>query len=371
MNNDDILDIFYTKIVPEAQKGKVDCYFHINMLFDLIIDNTRISKCEELSYNGVLAPTLKVTDKKLFDKLLLKYVHKALEIYDSKEFSFLEDLNITNPDNANELKEEYLTKYIITMLFANASYSDFNYPTRFLQSRIAMFDNTILNENKVNLGYLESIGAKIYIEEEVSPIRAETPYRIKSHLAFDDGYRLVLPEIYAGNTGEKYQLYGIQKTSKNSEIDERPYLKQIRKGFIAKINGAPEHYFLAVMLFLSLCSDKEIEVVPFLVERWNAKRIAMYNKNNGISFSDKEQEQNSIQHNITDIFIRYFKKLEDVSTGMDFSLAPFDLDNNLHINLTPDFESRSVVFNELYTLASEYKNQKQNLIDNEKRSSSL
>lgn len=197
--------------------------------------------------------------------------------------------------------------------------------------------------------------------EEISPIKSETPYRIKSYLQFDDGYKLLLPEIYAGNSGEKYQLYGVQRTAKNDGIDERSYLKQIRKGFIAKINGAPEHYFLAVMLFLSLCSDKEIEVVPFLVQRWNAKRIAIYDKikrNPSLSFDDKEEEQDKIQNNVTNILIQYFKKLKDTSIGMDFSMVPFELDNNLHINIKEDFESRSIAFNELFRLVSEYKSKK-------------
>ncbi len=360
-----ILDVFYTQLVPEAKTGKVNCYFIINMAFDLIIDNKEITKCNNLPYNGILIPTLKVTNKELFDEKLVEYVNKAFEIYNPSDFAFLDDLNATEIENLTDIKEEYLIKYIITMLFANASYSDFNYPIEFLNSRISMFENKILNhEGEIELGYLESIGARIYIEEEVSPIRAETPYRIKSYLRFDDGHQLLLPEIYAGCSDEKHHLYGIQKTTKNSETDEHAYLKQIRKGFIAKINGAPEHYFLTVMLFLSLCNDKEIEVVPFLVERWNAKRIAIYNKrkNSGtFSLMEKEKEQESIQTNITDIFIRYFKKLEDVSTGMDFYLVPFELDNNLHIKLAKDFESRSQVFNELFNLANNYKEERNNI----------
>lgn len=231
-----------------------------------------------------------------------------------------------------------------------------------VRSSIAMFDNRILNyEGELDLGYVDSIGARIYVTEEVSPIRSETPYRLRSYLQFNDGYKLLLPEIYAGDSGDKYQLYAIQKTTKSNELEERAYLKQIRKGFIAKLNGAPEHYFLAVMLFLSLCSNKEIEVKPFLIERWNAKRIAMYNKakrNLNFSLLDIEKEQNKIQTNITNILIRYFTKLEDVSSGIEFLAIPFELDSNLHVSIKKEFESRCIAFNELFKLASEYKYQK-------------
>lgn len=365
IDDQQILDVFYTKLVPEAQRGKVNCYFTINMAFNLIINNKEITRCEELPYEGLLIPTLKVTNKQLFDNMLIEYVKKAIDFYDPADFDFLNDLELTETENLEQLKEEYLIKYVISTLFANASFSDFDYPIEFLRSRINMFDNKIIDdEEEVDLGYIDSIGARIFINEEVSPIRAETPYRIKSYLQFDDGYKLLLPEIYAGNSKNKYQLYGIQKTTRNSEINERPYLKQIRKGFIAKINGAPEHYFLAVMLFISLCSDKEIELIPFLVERWNAKRIAMSNKakkDPNLSLSATETEQEKIQSNITDIFIRYFTKLEDVSNGLDFCMVPFEGDSNLHINVNQNLESRSMAFNEIFGLVDDHKNQKNSL----------
>ena len=365
MNNTDILEIFYNKIIPEAQKARIDCYYIMNIAFNVIINNTEISRCENLP-NGVLIPTLKITDKNTFDSLLIEYVKKALEFYRPEDFSFIDDIDLNYGEELNMTKSECLTKYIICTLFANASIEDFTNPISFIESRLEMFDNPILRtEEEIDFGYIESIKARLYISEEISPIKSETPYRIKCYLQFDDGFKLTLPEIYIGNTNTKYKLYGIQKTSKNqNEIDERPYLKQIRKGLIAKINGAPEHYFLATMICLSLCSDKEIEFIPFLIERWNAKRIAIYNKAKiykDFSIEEKEEEQEQLQGNITDIFLRYFKKLEDVSTGMIFQAVPYEIDGNLHISMNRDFESRSIAFNELFRLADEYKNNKNNL----------
>lgn len=359
MNDSQILEIFYNRIVPEAQHGKINFYFTANIAFNLVINNEIVSKCDELPYEGLLIPTLKISDKQAFDNLLIEYVKKAIEFYNPSDFSFLNNLNDKDIETV-ETKTSYLIKYIISTLFANASLNDFENPIKFLESRISMFENRVLNANgEVDLGYIDSIGARMYIEEEKSPIKSETPYRIKGYLQFDDDYKLLLPEIYVGNNGKKYQLYGIQKTTENSEIDERPYLKQIRKGFIAKINGAPEHYFLTVMLLLSLCNDKEIELIPFLIERWDAKRIAMYNKAKRLpnfSLYDIEEEQDKIQNNITNIFIRYITKLEDVSNGIDFTAIPYESDTNLCIRVSDTFQSRSIAFNELFKLAKEYKN---------------
>lgn len=365
MTDVQILNIFYEKLLLEAQKGKIDCYFTVNMAFNLIVDNKEISKCVGLPYDEILIPTLKITNKKLFDNMLIEYVRKAIKFYNPSDFYFLKDINTKEIENLDKLKEEYLIKYIISTLFANASFSDFDYPIEFLHSRLEMFDNRIINyEGELDLGYIDSIGARIYVKEEVSPIKSETPYRIKSYLQFDDGYKLLLPEIYAGNSNNKYKLYGIQKTIKSNKAEEEPYLKKIRRGFIAKINGAPEHYFLTVMLFLSLCSDKEIEIIPFLVERWNAKIIAVYNKiekDPNFPLVDIKKGHDRIQHNITNTFIRYFEKLENISDGIDFYSLPFELDNKLHISVKQDFVSRSVAFNEIFKLASEYKNKKNNL----------
>lgn len=359
MDDSKILDIFYTRVVPEATTGKIDCFFSINMVFNLVIDNIPITRCKDLGYEGLLIPTLKITNRDIFDNYLIEYVRIAESFYSDKDFRFLDDLGLIYNDNLENLKEEYKIKYIICTLFANATSYDFENPIAFLKSRVEMLNNHILdNKFELDFGYLDTIGARLSISEEKSPIKAETPYRLIGHLEFDDGYRLELPEIYAGKTENKYQLYGIQKTTNSEPLIERDYLKKIRKGMIAKINGAPEHYFLAVMILLSLCHDKEIEVSPFLIERWNAKRISLVNKvkrEPNISLEEVISDQERIQNSITDILIRYFTKLEDVTEGMEIGLAPFEGDANLHVTMNNEINSRSVLFNELFYKAKDMK----------------
>ena len=218
MTDNKILNIFYNKIIPEARKGKIDCYFMLNVAFNLVIDNVKVSTYEEETMEGLIIPTLKITNKELFDNLLIEYVRSAIEFYKLSSFPFLKDIEREYKENSNEIKEEYLIKYIIVAtLLANAALKDFENPIAFLQSRIAMFNNKIIpSEEVIDIGYINSIGARIYILEEKSSLKAETPYRINSYLEFDDGYKLYLPEIYVGNDGKKYYLYGIQKTSKNA-----------------------------------------------------------------------------------------------------------------------------------------------------------
>lgn len=357
-----VKDVFYNQIVKEAQHGRVDCYFMMNIAFNLIIENNIKMQSDDLNYEGLLIPNLKITNKEIFDNLLTLYVEKALNHYDRSEFDFLEDLNYMNLEgDLNSIKYNYLIKYIICSLIANMSYTDFENPIEFLQNRIDMFDNKIIEGKDFTcLGYLNTIDAKLYIKEEKSPIKSETPYRLRAYLEYNDGYKLLAPEVYVGNAKNKYLVYGIQKTSKSSTEDEEKYLKQIRKGMIAKINGSPEHYFLMIMILLSLCNDKQIEVVPFLVERWNAKTMALSNKKN-LTTNEAFEYQEKLQTNITNAFIRNFTKLEDVTKGIDILLSPFEIDDRLHLNIQDDLISRAPLFNEIYNKVQKYKEENKKL----------
>lgn len=358
-----ILDLFYNKIIKEASLGKVDCFFKMNIVFNTIIDDNVIHKANEDEYDGILVPTLKITNHEEFDRLLCEYVNLARDFYPQNNFAFLNDIDLLYQDEKNKdiLKEEYLIKYIICTLFANATSYDFENPLLFLQNRISMLENHLLYESEIDFGNLESINAKLKVREEKSPIKTETPYRLIPCLEFPDGYQLLLPEIYAGKTEETSILYGIQKTNPaSSQIEEREYLKKIRKGMISKINGAPEHYFLSVMVFLVLSHNMNIEVIPFLIERWNAKRIYLINKEKSkgdINIESVTEAQEQIQNNITNIFIRYFTKLEEVTNGLEVSLEPFTLDSSLHISLNDNYESRSTLFNELRDKVNELENE--------------
>ena len=172
MTDSRILDIFYNKIVPEAKKGEIDCYFMFNTAFNLVIDNEVTSICDEAACEDLVIPTLKITNKVLFNSLLVEFVRKAIDFYDISNFAFLEDLNKEYKDTLSEGQEEYLIKYIIVAnLLANASFEDFDNPINFLKSRIAMLDNKIIESNKlIDIGYIDSIGARLRIIEEKSTL---------------------------------------------------------------------------------------------------------------------------------------------------------------------------------------------------------
>lgn len=80
----------------------------------------------------MLVPTLIIKDKQEFNYLLEKYVKMALMFYDNE--CFVEEVRCSNYfDNEQGISKE---KVIMTLLWSNASYEDFNDPCTFLKKRI-------------------------------------------------------------------------------------------------------------------------------------------------------------------------------------------------------------------------------------------
>ena len=92
-----IIDLFYNEIVPEAQTGRVDAYFTMNLAFNLTINNKPITSTPSINYDDVIIPTLKITKKTIFDYLLVEYVYKAMKTYKEENFLFLIDVEYIYP----------------------------------------------------------------------------------------------------------------------------------------------------------------------------------------------------------------------------------------------------------------------------------
>lgn len=337
--NEDIINVFYKEIVPEASKGRIDAWFRKNLLFSTTVEGKEITHINEEDYPELCVTSLNISNKKEFDRLLCEYVDMAIIFYNDGS------LERKLEDAPKKDYDRYLYKYIISSLFANASDYDFLNPILFLKHRIEMFKNRII-EGKRQI-YLSTIGATLSFSEEKAPIEAETPYSITGELIFDDGYKLPLPNVYAGVSDNKMFIYGIlNKSGKNIDIN-KDYLKRIRKGFTSRINGAPEHYFISDMLSLSLSNGMETVIVLFLPQRWNAKRLYILNNKQGEEREVEMNKQESIQTNLTNVLARYYSKLEDISDSLIYTYFPFEEDDKLHLRLDPNGISKCPVFNEL------------------------
>ena len=61
-----ILDIFYNEIIIEAQQGRIDAFFMMNIIFNTNINNKQITSAQT-NYEDIIIPTLKINNKALFD----------------------------------------------------------------------------------------------------------------------------------------------------------------------------------------------------------------------------------------------------------------------------------------------------------------
>lgn len=135
--NSNILDVFYNCLIKEAALGSVDCFFKYNMRFNTRIINENIDVFGESDDNSdLLIPTLMIKNKLEFDCLLEKYVEIALTFYDDE--CYPEEVRYSSYfDNELGISKE---KMIMTLLWSNASYEDFNDPCTFLRKRISFFE---------------------------------------------------------------------------------------------------------------------------------------------------------------------------------------------------------------------------------------
>ena len=341
MKDEEILKLFYDCIIKEATTGRIDCFRYFNLPF-----NTIIRDGEEVRYDvdsnspyldGVNTfPCLFINNREIFNNLLLEYVHKALEFYDDSNF-YEEVLSGKEYEETKMISKE---KWIICALIANMSEYDFSTPYSYLQRRIAMFDNKIMDEDEIDLGYVESLKGRIIVKQEKEKIDNETPYVLKIKLHSDELEQdYYFPDVRIGNCGEYGIIYSIQRELYNNRDDEYVKyvdrrLRKIDQGLDVK-NDTYENFgdgnlkditpsFLIAALVGSMVSkNNSFELVNILIERWNAKRIAnrvkassKENKEEFILYEDRKQVE--LQYNLTQKFLRLFRRLDYHVDGMNF-----------------------------------------------------
>lgn len=341
-------DVFY-ELIEEAKKGKVildDEEWPYS--FNTIIRKNKKNKV--VYFNEINISTLIIDDEEEFFRVLKKYIRLELEknrptmkIYQEK----------------NYFKQR--VKFLIANLFANATTEDFNNPipfikryTRFLKDNTFSIIDTPL---KVKLG--ESMKETILeMQREKNSTMMETPNKITIKFKSKDGTEeYELPSIYYGiekKDGIKTcYIYGIQnKTNKQSNSS---YQKKINR-MLYKINSGiekqeiPEYFeyqddgtisypegnitdvsvsfVLALNIFISLLQKYEIEnlkAVPFLPLRYLSREIAANDSNN-----EKLYERNeNIQTNLTNKFIRTFRRLAIQNKALKILAYPYESDEFL------------------------------------------
>ena len=360
----EIIDIFYNDILKEAMNGKVDCYFSFNIHF---YNNL-------MSYDDdSVVPVLNITNREIFNSLLITYVNKARNYYDLSKYE----------KSINEDREYNINKMIMTLLWSNATYEDFNDPISFLRKQISFLDNDLFNEfdNGEVIGYSEILGGEIEVQNIRESIMNETPNSIQIALK-NNGESYYFPRIRYGIYGDTCYIYALQN---ELESDENIKKKANRKLFkvgenfdsnkdndsiygTGNLKDVTSSFVVASNIFLGLLLEKgitKVEVPSILIERWNGKERLIDDKGNSLerrgidkeNYVNNEREKHtSIQSNLTEKFIRTFLRIIYHHKGFNVESYPFDVDSNLHFNICEVSECDNTLLNETFLLASRYKN---------------
>lgn len=350
MSDREILQVFYEHIIKEAQNGRINCYSYFNLAFSTNIEDRVCYKCDiKDKYPGVIIPTLCIKNKKEFDSLLIEYVRIASEFYKDEDMLLtIDELNEDEKDNM--ISRE---KFIICSLFANLTTDDFTNINEFLRNRIKMFSNKVINsEEFINLGYIPSLDGELMIREKKERIFNETPYVIESYIhsdKYNSDYEL--PNLRVGLYDDKAVVYAIQMNSKsNYECSDEYY--SLVKDTIKRTNVTTS-FFINGLMACGLLKDKEILVTPFLIERWNAKRISIYIRSVSEEVrNDLIDKQHEIQSNLTEKFLRLFDRLEKLVDGIHITADAYLVSDKLHVKVDSKVNGSREVFNEIFGLCN-------------------
>ncbi len=343
-------NILYNEIFKEATIGRIDCGFIYNVIFQTILPANQYTTHFET--HNLQIPTLYISNPQEFEKLLYKYIELAYPFYDKNYF-----------DN----EHDYI-KAIITFLFVNMTVEDFLSPNDYLQKRIDFFKNNI--ENNIdetfvlgNSHYIGNIMATINKEK----IYEETPFSLNFKTETSS-----FPSVRFGIHNNTVYIYAIQNT-KNSKLDKKTnrILYKINDGFdttyesfdnihdYENLTGITNSTIVAATLALSFFSKLgyvNVRMPSFLPVRYNSKEMAREKKilklKNDMNLDEKNQNMmkinEEIQRNISDKFIRTFRRIAYHFDNINISSYPFDVDSCLHITMNSSIHCNNALLNDLF-----------------------
>lgn len=339
----DITSIF-NEFINEAATGEIDAYFTYNIIFETIINNQKVTTTK--AKEGTIIPCLTIKNLEEFNNLLEIYIQKALNFYDLSSF---------------EGTEKEKRKMIIASLFANATFDDFANSIDFLNRRIAFFENS--KEETLNSAFILSLNSSLTASITKDKIYNETPYRVVANFKSDEGI-FKLPEVKFGISNDTLYIYAIQNTPQ----EKKNYTKKINRALYkvndrfnddstADLKDTTASFLIASAIILSYMQTKnitKIKISSILIERWNAKRIAISKKVQNKKLTNDETEnlikdQERIQSNLTEKFIRTFLRLSEQYKNLDIIAYPFEIDSYLSLEITGKLTSKNPLLNDIST----------------------
>lgn len=365
------MDVFYDEIIKEAALGKIDCGFLIPICFDTkILEQGKLKDLTTAKYYyNVMAPTLIIKNKEQLNESMTNYANLARDFYSQDE-------RVLDSSNAQ--------KYILTSCLVNALPNDFNDLNKLFERYSNFITDTSLSDflETRDIGYSNILKSNILVTLEKQSVVEETPYAFHIELIGENNKKYTLPDVRFGISNGKAYVYAIQnmdKGDKDKTIERK--MRKVGQGFDESstsrdpINN-PENLYsvgpwdlisLAVTIpLISTYSNVEEFVAPyFLVNRWNAVEIShqlLKEKYNGDLDNpivqrrlEKIKTHDSVQRNITDKFIRSFRRMGHHFSNIEIDSFPLEMDSSLHFKVYNEMVCNNDLLGEIYSLSQNYK----------------
>lgn len=341
-----VLDIFYKEVIKEASKGEIDSYLIYNVIFATTIENKLITNVVKPE---LFVPTLLIKNKAAFDKLLITYTNLAYEFYKDK---FPEDIS-----------EHDKIKSILALLWSNATSEDFKNPIMYLQKRISFF-----NLDNLDIEADSSLG-KLKINLIKDELCNETPYYLE--IKANDN---MLPKVSLGIFEDTGYIYAIQNKEKNRDKTLNRQMYKVNVGinldleesdnimFPENLKGVTPSTLISATIALAYLKNlgvSKIAIPVFLPVRWNSKELSFPKK---YQYMQKRGQANpnylkeamahheEIQRNLSDKFIRTFRRLDYHFSNIEINALPFIHAEDMLMTIDDDVDCNNPLLLELYQI---------------------
>ncbi len=354
---EDILDIFYNHIIPEASNGKIDCFMYYHICFNSLIEGNLI---EGNSPDYIDAPLLEIRDKEVFNGLLKEYVKLALDFYDDSYF-YDEVLSGEYRTDENKICKE---KVLMTLIWSNATVEDFQDPYSFLIRQKSYLENNFLTEEK-DIGYSTILDGHIFTNvSKTGKLSWESPYAFHSCITNESDAH-DLPAIRFGVEDDVVYIYSVhqEKNSRKSKKINRNLYK-VNENFnpLGETNSLKDvtpSFLVALTLFIlhfQKLGYKNYKIVQYLPERWIDKKIMIHKK--ALSSGQKTATYNEnmdklihVQENLVQKFCTTLLRLKyHYGDSITIRSFPFEADSYLTFSCNNLCYSNNNLFQELSLL---------------------
>ena len=372
---DNIEQIFFEEIIKEAATGYIDCGFFVPICFSTkeLVNGQIREITNAKSFDNTMMPSLVIQDRQQLTNDIASYLEVAKNFYQL-------DPRVNDSNNKS--------KYIIVSLLANTLVTDFTDLSKlFKRHTNFILDDSLIDfvEGK-NIGYSDMLKSNIIVSLDKQSVVEETPYGINIRLEDDLGNTIYdFPTIRYGISDNKAYIYAIQgeKHAITNKKIER-ILRKVGEGFDEKGSekdpiSNPENLYsinpwslvalsIAIPLIKNYSSVDEFIAPYFLINRWNAVEISYQilsekykNQMSSLkvkSFIERKREQveshDTVQRNITDKFIRSFRRLDHHFDNITIESFQLDIDSSLHFKVDGECKCNNTLLSHVYNLSNNY-----------------